>query len=217
MPVMDGYEAARRYRALARERRVPIVALTANAMKGDEERCLAAGMDAFVSKPFKPEELRAVLETWGGRESEGLVAVPSQSPKEAACQAPLIDVAALERVRDMARDGSQLLDRVVKTYVSASEEWIESIRQGFESGDLTRAGEGAHTLKSSSANLGAIKLSRIATEVERLTRAGDLVAARELWPNLARTHFETCALLEAHGSRLVAQATSAPAVSFGAR
>lgn len=64
MPEMDGFEACREIRRRPSEIRIPIVAITANAMKGDRERCLAAGMDDYVSKPFKQEDLRRVIERW---------------------------------------------------------------------------------------------------------------------------------------------------------
>jgi CheY-like chemotaxis protein len=66
MPEMDGFEACREIRKLDRGARIPIIAITANAMKGDRERCLAAGMDDYVSKPFKQEDLRVVIERWLG-------------------------------------------------------------------------------------------------------------------------------------------------------
>lgn len=64
MPEMDGFEACREIRRLDVGTRIPIIAITANAMKGDRERCLAAGMDDYVSKPFKQDDLRAVIERW---------------------------------------------------------------------------------------------------------------------------------------------------------
>ena len=64
MPEMDGFEACREIRRAEKGTRIPIVAITANAMKGDRERCLAAGMDDYVSKPFKQDDLRLVIERW---------------------------------------------------------------------------------------------------------------------------------------------------------
>ncbi len=66
MPEMDGFEACREIRKIEGGARIPIIAITANAMKGDRERCLAAGMDDYVSKPFKQEDLRLVMERWIG-------------------------------------------------------------------------------------------------------------------------------------------------------
>jgi CheY-like chemotaxis protein len=66
MPEMDGFEACREIRKLNGGAQIPIIAITANAMKGDRERCLAAGMDDYVSKPFKQEDLRVVIERWRG-------------------------------------------------------------------------------------------------------------------------------------------------------
>ncbi|MEZ4221637.1 MAG: response regulator [Polyangiaceae bacterium] len=206
MPTMDGYEATRQYRASAVKPAVPVIALTANAMQGDRERCLAAGMDGFLSKPFKPDELREILQVWGGRTSSSS---PSDNPElqvqpseERPSQVPLVDIDALERVRSMASNGNDLLRRVLNTYLNVSKDWVGAIRSGVESDDLSRVREGAHTLKSSSSNLGAMKLSKLSAEMETLARRGDLQGAHALWPDLARTHFETCALLEAHHGRL---------------
>src|SRR5436309_7779902 len=120
MPEMDGFEATRMIRQQeakaflhGRGKRLPIVALTANALKGDRERCLAAGMDDYLSKPLRPNELDAVLERWLGAAPAG--AAPAASPAEPGDA--LVDE---ERMRVFRDDYPEIVEQLVDLFVDST-------------------------------------------------------------------------------------------------
>ena len=203
MPEMDGFEAVRRFRAGEKAPLrfrtpidTPVVALTANALAGDAERCLAAGFSGYLAKPFRQEQLSALLERWvHGEEAakhdpstnppaalapveEPATATPAQS--DAASVA--LDLRAIERIREMERRGAErLLERLIDTYLDSSTRLMADAQGALARGDSSALRQATHTLKSSSANLGAIELARLAAEIERLARGERLVDARADW------------------------------------
>ncbi len=160
MPIMDGFQAAAliRERQAATGRRVPIIALTAHAMKGDRERCLQAGMDDYITKPFKTDELIRAVE-----------AGPTRiSPSEVrASGAPVLNSDALwERV-----DGDRALVRtLVKTYYEEAPPLLEAIREGLAGADAGLVGRAAHRLKGTLATIGAEAATEPAQRLESLSR-----------------------------------------------
>jgi two-component system sensor histidine kinase/response regulator len=176
MPVMDGFTATGAIRAQETERgqpRVPIVALTANALEGDRTRCLAAGMDDYLAKPFTALGLRAVLEHWLSADG---AAAPSPSALDAppAVAEELLNPAALAHFEARERNGRKgVLRRVVSAYLEQSQTYIGQMRDGLAAGDLERVREAAHALKSSSAVVGADTLSVLCRESEEAARAGE--------------------------------------------
>jgi PAS domain S-box-containing protein len=203
MPEMDGFEAVRRFRAGAKGTLrfrtpvdAPVVALTANALAGDAERCLAAGFSDYLAKPFKQEQLAALITHWVQRGKQAAVqnppapAVPPASPVAVAKvrdpASAALDHAAIARIRDMERRGAdRLLERLVETYLASSARLMGEAEAALEGGDGAALRQAAHTLKSSSANLGATELARRCDEIERLARADRLVDARADWTALA--------------------------------
>jgi two-component system sensor histidine kinase/response regulator len=176
MPVMDGFTATGAIRAQETERgqpRAPIVALTANALEGDRARCLAAGMDDYLSKPFTALGLRAVLEQWLSADG---AAAPSAAPLDTppAAAEELLNPAALAHFEARERNGRKgVLRRVVSAYLEQSQTYIGHMRDGLAAGDLERVREAAHALKSSSAVVGADTLSVLCRESEEAARAGE--------------------------------------------
>jgi two-component system, sensor histidine kinase and response regulator len=165
MPVMDGYAAASELRSRENgARRVPIIALTAHAVAGERERCLAAGMDAFLTKPVRPDELAAALER--------LVDEPS-----------VVDRGALERLRD-AVDDDQLVARIVELFLAQADGHVAAIAQADDEATVRRS---AHALKGSAATVGAVAVADIAAELERTGDAGQALRLEEA---LARTRAE---------------------------
>jgi DNA-binding response OmpR family regulator len=173
MPRMDGFEATRAIRAAEAARgrageveRTPIVALTANAMQGDREACLAAGMDGYLAKPFTREELLRTLHRW----------LPERAPEPAP-----IDPAALAAIRQLdAERGGAIVERVLRSYLDTTPGKLAALRRAADSGDAAGVRDAAHALKSSSAQLGARSLAELAKELEALGRAGELRAAPAL-------------------------------------
>jgi CheY-like chemotaxis protein len=198
MPVMDGFEAVRRFRAsastgYATRADVPIVALTANALAGDAERCLETGFTDYLAKPVRREQLDTALARWireplvqadGAQEPAAALpaaeAVVTTAPDADARLT--IDLTVIELIRDMERRGaSRLLERLVATYVTTAARLVAQAAYALKSGDCTSLQHAAHTLKSSSANLGAIELSRRFGALELHARTGDLEAVRTEW------------------------------------
>jgi PAS domain S-box-containing protein len=170
MPTMDGYTLTGRIRAReAGGEHVPIVALTANALEGDRERCLAAGMDDYLSKPFRQSELAMVLARWLPQQEH------ARSDETRIDAYARLDEGALDAIRDLdAGNRAGLLGQVVALYLEASPPLIDQIQEGLRSADADGVRIAAHTLKSSSANLGARGLAEICAALESAARKGDL-------------------------------------------
>jgi CheY-like chemotaxis protein/HPt (histidine-containing phosphotransfer) domain-containing protein len=174
MPEMDGFEATAAIRqAEGTARHTPIVAMTANAMAGDRERCLAVGMDDYVSKPVQPRELAATLKRW----------VPASAPAEPPSATPSadapgdsrLDTSTLAALGDSARGGDPaFLREIVTIFLEDTPQHLRDLREAAaarESATLVRV---AHTLKSSSSYLGARRLAELCEDLERAGRGGDL-------------------------------------------
>ena len=189
MPVMDGLEAiaAVRKKEMGTEVHLPIVALTAHAMKGDRERCLAAGADDYLAKPIQTPALFATLDRIRTtRITKGSVPATAAGPAAAptAATAPstvtnattssLDMVDALQRVEG----DSELLEEIARIFVDECAKIITEIRGALDTSDARLLEQSAHRLKGSSSNLGARLLAQSASELELMARAGDLRSAR---------------------------------------
>ena len=170
MPVMDGLEAIRRIRAneLRTGSHLPIVALTAHAMKGDKERCLAAGADEYVSKPVKSSDLFAAIDR---AVALGENPAAAQSTQVVGPAATVLDMkAALERVEG----DEELLGELAHLFAEQCPKQLVEVRRAVEAHDAHLIERLAHTLKGSSANLGAPGVSEAALRLEQKARSGDL-------------------------------------------
>jgi CheY-like chemotaxis protein len=161
---MDGFIATRklRERELAKHKEpTRVVALTANALAGDREACLASGMNDYLAKPFTMAQLRNLL-------------LPSKVSRSAANKVTL-DHSAIEAVRQLDPDGEdRLLARLIALYRDDSSQLLADIDNGMKVSDAEAVARAAHTLKSSSANLGATNVAAIARQIENSARNGDL-------------------------------------------
>ena len=187
MPEMDGLEATREITGRwSPEQRPRIVAMTANAMQSDREICLAAGMDDYMSKPIRVEELIAALERSAARETDALRT--GTRPRSAPEQAPAngdfegLDTVALERLRAALGPGFGAL---LSTFVEDSEELVKTMRRalGEQRADTLR--RAAHSLKSNAAGFGAVTLSSLAKDLEALAKSGSLDGAASCVERLA--------------------------------
>ena len=183
MPVLDGYAATRRWREIEQargaDRRLPIVAMTANAMAGDRQKCLDAGMDDYLSKPVTRAELEQCIERW----KSSNLAVPAARPAPAPSRPPsppaapagdapsALDAGVLDELRDVL--GTEV-DRIVAVYLEDAPRLIAQLQHAAASHDPIALRVAAHTLKSSSANVGATALATAARELEHGARDGTL-------------------------------------------
>ncbi|MBL0086687.1 MAG: response regulator [Ideonella sp.] len=187
MPVMDGYQATAAIRALPAGRglNLPIVALTANAMQGDEQICLDAGMNAFLAKPYTLAALHATLAGWL-RGSGDVVASPpaAVSPGAAARNdgsGPAINPAAIETLRELDEPGStELVTQLVSSFLKSADGNLERVAAALAEGNAKAWAQAAHSLKSSAANLGADALAGCYRELEKCGREGRIDDARSL-------------------------------------
>ena len=188
MPVLDGYTATREWRdrevLLQSPARLPIVAMTANAMAGDRQRCLDAGMDDYLSKPVSREQLENCLQRWlPGRASfaqravKPLVGKTPEAPLAAVALPtrpatptvfPVLDHSMLDELQEIAGDETV---RIIGLFLEDAPRLIGRLETASTVPDLEAMRDAAHTLKSSSANVGAMALSTAAKRVELGARA----------------------------------------------
>jgi CheY-like chemotaxis protein len=217
MPVLDGFGATaaiRRWEQAEGRPRLPIVALTANIAKGFREECLAAGMDDYMSKPFEQGQLAALLERW--LSASGCVAPAPPPPlgilppptaradaamfgEESAVRhasallpdstASPLDERALDQIRALQQPGApNLLGKIIGLYLDSSAGLLQQIREAIAGEDGEALWWAAHSLKSSSANVGATELAAACKELEQRGRERQLADSADLLQAL-ETHY----------------------------
>lgn len=182
MPQMDGIEATRAIRLAeaGTDRHLPIVAMTAHAMKGDRERCLDAGMDDYVAKPVRSVELLRVIASALG--AAGARSCPVTDETDDSSEPVLRRAAALERV-----DGDEsFLQQLFDVLADDGPRRLEEIRAAIASGDAQRLQRTAHSLKGALECLCAERAAVAARRLEELGRGGDLSSAADVCSVLAR-------------------------------
>ena len=210
MPVIDGFEATK----LLRQREafdqestapdspktyhIPIVALTANAMRGDRERCLAAGMDDYLTKPVRKEDLKGVLDRWISLSVQPQVAHPS----DAECREDGTDTEALPVIFDVAATlrniggDRALLEDLVELFLQRYETMLEKIRAALAERDQAAVEQAAHALKGTANNLSASEVVLSAGQLEALGRLGTLVEGPMIYAQLEKAVLRLVQLLE---------------------
>lgn len=173
MPVMDGLEATVTIRqTLPDDKKLPIIALTANEVKDAKTACLAAGMDDFLRKPFTLQELQALLQRWQPATETAPVAMAAAIVEAASTEEPdtkALDLAPIEALRSLDPSGERnIIQRAITKFVDYSDELLEQLAKAVGENDGQEISRLAHSLKSSSANLGATDLARQCTELEKL-------------------------------------------------
>jgi PAS domain S-box-containing protein len=187
MPEMDGYDATAAIRKIQGPRsKTPIVAMTANAMQGDRERCLAAGMDDYVSKPVRPEILRATVERWSGRAPTPSPAAPTLSrepaPLTVATGRPPVDLDVLDQLGGLQpSSGADIIVEFIEIFLTDLPARLAAIREAIDTGEGSAIVSAAHSLKGGAAYMGARELSRLCADLEAAARSDD----RSRWPVVA--------------------------------
>jgi two-component system sensor histidine kinase/response regulator len=193
MPGMDGFEAATEIRRQEQEEQgvhIPIIAVTANAMEGDREQCIAAGMDDYLSKPFSQLQLAAVLRRWCEDRPSAEVDQPIAGEgqpgdagqiKDGGRDEPAINQAALDNIRQLQRPGNpDLLQKIVTIYMNDSPGLLNALREAIDQSDAELVRMHAHRFKSGSANLGALRLAELCKQLEEMGRNNELQGALTL-------------------------------------
>jgi CheY-like chemotaxis protein len=198
MPVMDGLAATRHIRraeAEAGSGAVPIVALTANAMAGDRDDCLEAGMNEYLGKPFTLEQLHAVLSIYlQRRELNEEESPPQPLAVQATADVEDSQEAALDRsvlavLGDLQQPGApSLVQKVIGIYLESSSDLKDRLVNAIGNNDKSLVCESAHALKSSSSNVGASRLAELCRRLERMARSDDLSGASEVQQDLEREY-----------------------------
>jgi len=172
MPEMDGYESTRviRKREVGTGRHTWIIAVTANAMAGDQALCLAAGMDEYLSKPVRVDRLAAML---------------ASAAQKADVDLPVFSSIALSRLRELpSLDGSDTVGVIIELFRDNGTRLLERMKDHVASGAAPLVASDAHQLKGSGSQFGAAKFQDVCVRVERTAKAGDLAGVSSLLPTL---------------------------------
>jgi len=181
MPEMDGYAASTAIRALqGPKRQIPIIAVTAHALEGDRQKCIDAGMDDYITKPIKPEELAAAIERWSDRivDTHSALAPPSpgmEHPGEAPTPVVILDLAVLDELRDVLGDDGMI--SLVEMFQEQSEEFEAGFGLAIGARDAERLARISHTLKGVARQFGAEAVAVTCQSLERQASAGDFEEA----------------------------------------
>ena len=174
MPEMDGYQATAEIRRIeGTGRRTPIIAMTAAAMDGDRDLCLAAGMDDYITKPVRLETVAAVLERWARRPAPDGPEGALPAPPEESSPGPL-DQAQIELLRGLDDGEGAVLAEIIDQYLAQTVEGHSDLVRVTGEGDAQGLVQVAHKLRGASANVGAVVLAEICSELEAQGRAGRL-------------------------------------------
>ncbi len=184
MPVMDGYQATGAIRKLEGVgRHTPIIAMTANAMQGDRERCLAAGMDDYISKPVTADVFNGMLEKYlGGEEEEDSAAAAEELEPDQA------EPVLMQRIKEIADDDLEFERELIAEFLADSERNITMLESALrdQDGELTK--RMAHTIKGSCSNMGAAGMQEIARQLEEACSLKDSGSPKDLFAALKSEH-----------------------------
>ncbi len=194
MPEMDGFEATMLIRKqIENNTQIPIVAVTANASENDRTTCLEAGMDDFLSKPYTFKHLEQVIIRWlPKKESDSMVTAKPEKdellPEEN--NSSVLNQALLDQIRSLdPSGGDEITRKIMRAFLDSSEGYMQGIEDAIVNKDAESLRRFAHTLKSSSANIGAEKLSELFKQLEKYGHAGELTHVNALHEDM-RQHYQ---------------------------
>ncbi|MFP4440240.1 MAG: PAS domain S-box protein [Chloroflexaceae bacterium] len=182
-PEMDGYAATSAIRDMEQTsgRHLPIVAMTANAMQGDREACLAVGMDDYISKPVSLHSLRSVLERWITRTPANNLDLLLPGTSRGASNGCLLDTSVIQSLHELQAAGEpNFLSDLINIYFSDAPIFINKMKTALTHADMVSLCEAVHSFKGSSASIGARTVAMLCRELELLVRSGSLAGAQDL-------------------------------------
>ncbi|SFE97848.1 PAS domain S-box protein [Alteribacillus iranensis] len=184
MPEMDGIQATKTIRSLGK--RMPIIAMTANAMKRDRETYLEAGMDDYLSKPVKVEKLKEVLEQWMPKENASSVSITeSQDTSSVKRETPPISIDSLiERYGE-----EEMVYELLEMFLSTTPDVLKQLNEQIEEKEAQKTAETAHSMKGSAAVLYAEHFTELTKEIEYAAKQQDWIAVHELFGQL-KQHYQ---------------------------
>jgi two-component system, sensor histidine kinase and response regulator len=173
MPDMDGYETTRRIRHLdGPASRLPVIAITAHALPGEREKCLASGMNDYLAKPVSTEQLGAMIKLWTSKDSLATVDAVESVLKED--DAFVLDRERVSSFMTISRTQDGFLEGLVKTFKQDVPSKLDALRAAAATGDSNDLALAAHALKSSCGSVGARRMFAVAATLEQKVRAGRL-------------------------------------------
>ena len=194
MPEMNGLEATRKIRnpnSSVNNHDIPIIAMTANAMQGDRENCLKAGMNDYISKPVRPQDLAKILEKWL-MTLEGDDTQSSDDISEEVISS--LTVFDREALLTQMMDDEELLQIVIATFLEDLPRQMVDLKNSVSQDNAATVGSQAHKMKGAAATVGGMALRSVASQMEEAGKAGDMIKLKELIPDL---DFESDRLIKA--------------------
>jgi CheY-like chemotaxis protein/HPt (histidine-containing phosphotransfer) domain-containing protein len=185
MPEMDGYEATRLIRDPGTgvlNPTVPIIAMTAHAMKGDREKCLSAGMDDYLSKPVRPGELADMVSRWLDRARRDSSSEGIEAGRGSAAGVPEEKIFDPDEMMERFMDDEDLVRDIIQAFLSDVPGQIATLKNHLASGNPHAVQRQAHSIKGAAANVSGSRLRKTAAEMETAGKAGDLALAASLLP-----------------------------------
>ena len=191
MPEMDGLEATRAIRerqkagATNYHSSIVIVAMTAQAMQGDREKCLAAGMDDYLAKPIRPKDVRAVIERWG---SQSAPAAPAAPAPKADAPAPVVEEPPVEMdiLNDLTDGNADSLRELVDLFFKQTTQQLEQLEAAVRANKAEDVRRVAHSCAGASATLGMTRFVPLLRKLERQGASGTLITATQVYEDTAR-------------------------------
>jgi len=198
MPEMDGYEATASIRMLeAKDKieRVPIIAFTANAMQGDKENCLNAGMDDYISKPVNQKALEDILQNWLAKKVYDAGKTARNEKDDTSNSLDELDMESFNNLKELFKDK---FSYAIEQHASSSHDNVMLVKHAIDEKDLATLERAAHSIKGSSAQFGAMSLSKVAANIEQLARIKDLEQASKLFSELRDCQQQVVLLMQQH-------------------
>ena len=205
MPILDGYQATQQIRdplSNVKNRAIPVVAMTANAMQGDRDLCLSAGMDDYITKPVSWTKIERMLKRWLPTHSHQQrsnklkpeIEEPADKSKPLPADESVLDIAAMSR---RLEGDEALMQAVLEAVITDMPDDIEQLRRAVEADDLEQATAQAHKIKGASANISGLALSAVAKKMEQAGKVGDLKTIQQSLPELLQCFAQLTAAIKA--------------------